>query len=94
MATPKSQHRVYRSINVPLTVCGAERRLFFLAMLLGAVTFQLTGNPLGMLGMFLVLYLLALWATKKDPQMLKIVLNSSKFKSRYDPLKRRRKKAG
>jgi hypothetical protein len=38
--------------------------------------------------MFLVLYLFAHWATVTDPQILRIVLNSSKFKLRYDPAKR------
>jgi hypothetical protein len=38
--------------------------------------------------MFLALYLLARWATMTDPQILRILLNSSKFKPRYDPAKR------
>ena len=38
--------------------------------------------------MFAVLYLLARWATATDPQILRILLNSSKFKTHYDPAKR------
>ena len=32
---------VYRTIHRPLTVCGVDRRLFFLALLVGAATFNL-----------------------------------------------------
>src|SRR3981081_3629189 len=81
-------HAVYRSINKPLTIWGAERRLFFLAMVVGAATFNFFGSLLSGLVMFLVLYLFARWATVTDPQILRIVLNSSKFKLRYDPAKR------
>ena len=79
---------VYRSLNKPLTIWGAERRLFFLAMVIGAATFNFFGSLVSGLVMFLVLYLFARWATVTDPQILRIVLNSSKFKLRYDPAKR------
>ena len=78
----------YRSINKPLTIWGAERRLFFLAMVIGAATFNFYGSLLSGLVMFMVLYLFARWATVTDPQILRIVLNSSKFRLRYDPAKR------
>ena len=32
---------VYKAIHRPLTICGVDRRLFFLALLLGAATFNL-----------------------------------------------------
>ena len=38
--------------------------------------------------MFIALYLFARWATATDPQILRILLNAAKFKSRYDPAKR------
>ena len=81
-------HPVYRSLNKPLTIMGAERRLFFLAAVIGAATFNLFGSLLGGLLMFAVLYILARWATATDPQILRILLNSSKFKPHYDPAKR------
>jgi hypothetical protein len=34
-----------------------------------------------------VLLIPAQWATKNDPQLLRILLNSSKFRKQYDPLK-------
>jgi type IV secretory pathway TrbD component len=33
------------------------------------------------------LFLMAQWATRTDPQILRIVLNSSKFRREYDPSK-------
>ena len=38
--------------------------------------------------MFAALYLMARWATSTDPQILRILLNSSRFKAHYDPAKR------
>jgi type IV secretory pathway TrbD component len=80
-------HPVYRSLNKPLTIAGAERRLFFLALVIGGATFNLFGSLFTGILMFLLLYLLARWATVTDPQILRILLNSSKFKPRYDPAK-------
>src|SRR5215467_4495290 len=88
MTNEPSLHPVYRSINKPLTIWGAERRLFFLAMVIGAATFNFFGSLLSGLTMFIALYLFARWATATDAQILRILLNSSKFKIRYDPAKR------
>src|SRR2546427_12702446 len=79
---------IHRALNKPLTIVGAERKLFFLAMLVGAGTFNFFGSLLGGLLMFAVLFLSARWATATDPQPLRILLNASRFKSRYDPAKR------
>lgn len=81
-------HPVYKSMNKPLTILGAERHLFFLALVMGGATFNLFGSLLGGLVMFAVLLLFGRWATLTDPQILRILLNSSKFKRQYDPMKR------
>ena len=78
-------HRVYKSVNKPLTVWGAERRLFFTALVISAATFNFFGSLISGLVMFTALYLFARWATVTDPEILRILLNSSKFKRRYDP---------
>jgi type IV secretory pathway TrbD component len=88
MVTKPTFHPVYRSMNKPLTIWGAERRLFFLALILGGATFNFFGSLLGGLLMFASLYLFARWATVSDPQMLRILLNSSGFRVRYDPAQR------
>lgn len=78
-------HTAYRSLNRPLTILGAERRLFFLAVILGGATFNLFGSLLTGLFMFVSLYVFARWATQTDAQILRILLNSSKFRLHYDP---------
>ena len=88
MPNEPSFHPVYKSINKPLTIWGAERKLFFLALIIGGATFNFFGSLLGGLVMFIALYFFARWATVTDPQILRILLNSSKFKLRYDPAKR------
>jgi type IV secretory pathway TrbD component len=75
---------VYKALHRPLTVCGVDRRLFFLALLMGAATFNLFYSFLAGLLMTASLYAFALWATKRDPQMLRILLSSSRFRPRYD----------
>jgi type IV secretory pathway TrbD component len=76
---------VYASINRPLTVGGADRRLFFVAVVVGGATFTLFGSLLAGLLMFLALYLGARSVTQRDPQLLRIVLRSAAARRRYDP---------
>jgi type IV secretory pathway TrbD component len=78
---------VQRSLSRPLTILGAERKLFFFAMCLGAATFNLLGSLLGGLFMFLLLYFFARWATATDPQILRLLLRAAKLRSQYDPVK-------
>jgi type IV secretory pathway TrbD component len=87
MAQVLAFNPVYRSINKPLTILGAERRLFFVAALIGAGTFNFFGSLLGGLMIFLTLFIGARWATHYDPQILRILLNSAKFRCQYDPAK-------
>ena len=42
---------------------------------------------LGGILIFASLFLMAQWATRTDPQILRILLNSSKFRREYDPAK-------
>jgi type IV secretory pathway VirB3-like protein len=83
-----TRNPVYKSVNKPLTIWGVERRLFFVAMIMGSATFTCFSSLLGAAMMFALLYLLARHATKADPQILRILMNSSRFKIQYDPLKR------
>ena len=81
---------VYKALHRPLTVCGVDRRLFFLALMMGAATFNLFYSFAAGLLMFVALYGFALWATKRDPDMLRILLSSAKYGVRYDPAKHTR----
>jgi type IV secretory pathway TrbD component len=80
-------NRVYRSLSRPLTILGAERKLFFFAMCLGAATFNLLASFFGGLLIFLLLYLLARWATVTDPQIMRLVLTAARIRREYDPAK-------
>jgi len=81
---------VYKALHRPLTIGGVDRRLFFLALLLGAATFNLFYSFLAGLVMFIGLYGFARWATTHDPQMLRILIASSHARRRYDPGKHER----
>jgi len=78
---------VHRSLSRPLTILGAERKLFFFAMCLGAGTFNLLGSLRAGLLMFFLLYFVARWATATDPQILRLLLNAAKLRRQYDPVK-------
>jgi type IV secretory pathway TrbD component len=85
---PLPEYRpVFRSLHRPLTVCGVDRRLFFLALLVGAASFNLFYSFAAGCVIFLVIYLFAWWSTSHDPQMLQILLRSGHARSRYDAAK-------
>ena len=87
MELERRMNLVYKALNKPLTILGAERKLFFVALIMGAATFNLFGSLLGGLLIFGSLFLMAQWATRTDPQILRILLNSRKFRREYDPAK-------
>ena len=68
----------------PLTLCGVEQRLFFLALLLGAATFNLFYSLLAGILVFALVYAAARVSIAVDPQMLVIALRSVGRSTRYD----------
>ena len=80
-------NRVYKVMNRQLTILGAERRLFFVALLSGAGVFNLLHSLVGGILLFIVALIAAQQATKYDTEILRVLLNSAKFKLRYDPMK-------
>jgi type IV secretory pathway VirB3-like protein len=76
---------VYKAIHRPLTICSVDRRLFFLALVLGGATFNLFYSFLAGLLMFGALYGFALWISSHDSEMLRILLASARARRRYDP---------
>jgi len=87
MSKARRINMVHRSLSRPLTILGAERKLFFFAMCVGAGTFNLLDSLLGGVLMFLLLYFFARWTTKTDPQILRFLLTSPKLRTQYDPAK-------
>jgi len=82
-STPRLQP-VYASINRPLTIAGADRRLFFVAVAIGGATFTFFGSLLAGVTMFLTLFAASRYATQKDPQLIRIMLRAAAARSRYD----------
>jgi type IV secretory pathway TrbD component len=78
---------VFRALNAPLRFMGAERKLFFFALMMGAAVFNLLHTFLGGALIFAALFGFARWATETDPQILRLLLNSAKTKTQYDPMK-------
>lgn len=85
---------VYKALHRPLTICGVDRRPFFLALLVGAAAFNLFYSFLAGLLIFGLLYGFAAWAARRDPDMLRILLASTGVRRRYDPGKHRRADVG
>ncbi|WP_158751758.1 VirB3 family type IV secretion system protein [Acidobacterium sp. S8] len=81
------QNKVYKAMNRPLTVLGAERRLFFVALITGGSVFSLLHSLVGGILLFVVSVIIARIATKHDVEILRVLFNSGKFSRRYDPMK-------
>jgi type IV secretory pathway TrbD component len=81
------QNKVFKAMNRPLTVLGAERRLFFVALITGGAIFSMLHSLLGGIGFFIVGVIIARIVTKHDVEILRILFNSTKFRRRYDPIK-------
>ena len=88
MVQQVQMHPVYRALNKPLTIWGVERRLFFLALVIGGATFNYFRSLISGIAMFVGLYGVARWATVTDLQMIRILLNAGRYRAEYDPGKR------
>jgi type IV secretory pathway TrbD component len=87
MAGGSRENKVFKAMNRPLTILGAERRLFFVALISGGAIFTLMHSLLGGILLFVVGVIAAQRATKYDVEILRVLLNSSGFRGRYDPMK-------
>jgi type IV secretory pathway TrbD component len=81
------RNKVFKAMNRPLTVLGAERRLFFVALITGGAIFSMLHSLLGGIGLFIAGVIIARIVTKHDVEILRILFNSTKFRRRYDPMK-------
>ncbi len=80
-------NKAFKAMNRPLTILGAERRLFFVALISGGAVFSLMHSLLGGILLFVVGVIAAQRATKYDVEILRVLMNSAKFRRRYDPMK-------
>ena len=85
---PEYRHnRTFKTMNRPLTILGAERRLFFIALILGGAIFALMHSLVCGILLFVVGVMAAQRATRYDVEILRVLMNSAKFRRRYDPMK-------
>ena len=75
--------RGHPALSRPRTILGVERRWFLLSVTLALWN---TINSLPSAGMvFAALYVVSSLAWRRDPAMLAILRESTRFKTRYDP---------
>ena len=80
-------NKVFKAMNRPLTILGAERRLFFVALISGGAVFSLMHSLLGGILLFVAGVVIAQRATKYEVEILRVLMNSARFHRRYDPMK-------
>lgn len=85
---------VSRALHRPLTIAGIDRRVFFLALVVGAATFNLFYSLAAGCLLFGALYGCGAWSSAQDPDMLPIVLRSSTARRRFDATKAGRAPTG
>jgi len=78
---------VFKAMNRPLTILGAERRLFFVALISGGSIFSALHSLFGGIGLFIAGVIIARIATRHDVEILRVLFNSGRFRRRYDPMK-------
>jgi type IV secretory pathway TrbD component len=78
---------VYKALHRPLTLCGVDRRLFFLALLAGVIAFNLFYSFLAGCLLSGALLVCARWSTVHDPQFLQVLLRAGQASRRYDAAK-------
>ncbi len=78
-------HAVYTSVNRPLTIGGADRRLAFLAISVAGGAFAFFGTVVMSVMLGIAIFSAARWITERDPQGLTIILRSAGARRLYDP---------
>ena len=69
----------------PLTILGVERRWFLLSATMAMALWNAINSLLSAGLVFAALYGAGWLAWRKDPAMLSILRESTRFKTRYDP---------
>ena len=73
------------ALSAALTILGVERRWFLLSLITSVAAMNLFAAFGGPLLMFAGMYGLGLLAHYRDPEMLRIVASSARYRPRYDP---------
>ena len=78
---------VFRGLNRRLLLLGVERKSFFCIISFSLAFFELSDALAPALILFVTLLASARLAGRADPELLRIVLNTRRFATRYDPAK-------
>jgi hypothetical protein len=95
MTTEPTPHPVYSVLHRPMLFCKVDRRLFLVALGVGCLVWNVMSSFLAATVAFLPLYAGAWWATRRDPQMVSILLHlyggplrhGLRLRTTVDPLK-------
>jgi type IV secretory pathway TrbD component len=85
--TSRRRNRVYKSLHKPLTYLGVERTIFYFVCVGAVGVFNLFESLVAGVVVFIGGYAFGRWVTTTDPEMLKILAQSERFKLRYDAAK-------
>ena len=75
----------YAALNRPLTVLGVERRLFLLGATLAVAVWNATASLVAGGLVFAGCYGAGWLAGRRDPAMLSVLRNATRYPARYDP---------
>jgi hypothetical protein len=95
MAAPATRHQVHHVLHRPMEWLWIERSLCVLVIGLGLLTWDVTLSLAAGGLVFLSCYAAAYWATRREPQLLKLLLAIAlgptrqgwRLRSSFDPLK-------
>ena len=83
----RRRNRVYKSLHKPLTYLGVERTIFYFVCVGAVGVFNLFESLIAGVVVFIGGYAFGRWVTTTDPEMLRILAQSERFKLRYDSAK-------
>jgi type IV secretory pathway VirB3-like protein len=78
---------VFRALNRQMLLLGVERRLFFFLLISSLAFFQLFNALAPAIALFVALWNCARLAQCSDPQFLRVLLSSGRWRFRYDSAK-------
>jgi type IV secretory pathway TrbD component len=73
----------------PLTYLGVDRWLFYLVCVAAVGTFNLFNSLLAGLAIFIGGFAFGQWVNDSDPEFLRILAKSERYRARYDAAKQR-----
>src|ERR1700739_4207375 len=83
----RRRHRLYKSMQKPLTSLGVERTLFYFICVGAVGAFNLFNSLIAGVAVFVGGFAFGHWVTNTDPAFLRILAKSERYNVRYDAAK-------